>query len=169
MTILGFVSFLTLPQGHLITLWQFLTVVAFTSCICTGLSGLIPKTIAVFWYVTWIVCCKGGGVCVDLSPCFIISVELCVIHLCQPLYQPGPVSMYIKVIDEQFIRLMCSVGADKHPATRNAFTMQPEFAAARRRVRQHFSKTLQPLWKICFCEDNYLNVKIHYYCYYSHK
>ncbi len=55
------------------------------------------------------------------------------------------VCVYIKLIDEQFIRLMGSAGADKLPATRSGFKIQPEFAAARHRPRQRCSMTPQPL------------------------
>lgn len=44
--------------------------------------------------------------------------------------------VYIKLIDEQFIRLMGSAGADKHPATRSGFKIQPEFAMAWLRLCQ---------------------------------
>lgn len=91
-----------------------------------------------FWYLTWCFGSKGEGICVDISHYFIIPVEPCAIHLCQPLYQPGPVCVYIKLIDEQFIRLMGSAGADKRPATSSGFKKQPEFAGVWCRLRQRF-------------------------------
>lgn len=116
----------------------------FTSCVLTHAS---PKTILQSsGYLPCSFGCKGGGECADFSPRFITPVESCAIHLCQPLYQPGPVCVYIKLIDEQFIRLMGSAGADKHPATRSGFKIQPEFAAAWHRLRQQCSMTPQPLW-----------------------
>lgn len=65
-----------------------------------------------------------------ISPYFMMPAKSCAIHLCQPLYQPGPMSVYIKLIDEQFIRLMGSAGADKHPATSSGFKIRAEFAVA---------------------------------------
>ena len=41
------------------------------------------------------------------------------------------VCVYIKLIDEQFIRLMGSAGANKYPATSSGFKTQPDFAVAR--------------------------------------
>lgn len=40
------------------------------------------------------------------------------------------VSVYLKVIDEQFIKLTGSAEPDKRPATSGAFNIQPEFAVA---------------------------------------
>lgn len=66
----------------------------------------------------------------DNSPCFITSRGLC--HPSLPTSVPAGACecVYIKLIDEQFIRLMGSAGADKHPATRSRFKIQPECAVA---------------------------------------
>lgn len=58
----------------------------------------------------------------NVSPCFITSRVLC--HPSLPT--PVPACVYIKLIDEQFIRLMGSAGADRHSATKSGF--QAEFA-----------------------------------------
>lgn len=50
-------------------------------------------------------------------PLVLLPVESCAIHLCQPLHQRGPLCVYIRLIDEQFIRLMGSARADRLPAT----------------------------------------------------
>lgn len=87
------------------------------------------------------------------SPLVLLPVESCAIHLCQPLYQLGPLCVYIKLIDEQFIRLMGTAGADKHPATKSVFKIQPKFSVALHWLQQYFSMTLQV---------NFLNVEMHY-------
>lgn len=60
----------------------------------------------------------------------LLPVESCAIHLCQPLYQLVPLCVYIRLIDEQFIRLMGSAGADKHPASISLLKIQPKFSVA---------------------------------------
>lgn len=56
------------------------------------------------------------------------------------------VSVYLKVIGEQFIKLMGSAEPDKRPAASGGFNIQPEFLLwLDSRLCQRFSVTLQPL------------------------
>ena len=60
----------------------------------------------------------------------LLQVESCVIHLCHPLYQLAPVCVRIKLIDEQFIRLMGSAEAENISLTKTGFQILAGFAVA---------------------------------------
>lgn len=89
-------------------------------CLHLPLRLIFKKSLLSFWYLTIALAVREKEY-VWTSPLVLLPVESCAIHLCQPLYQLGPLCVYIKLIDEQFIRLMDSAGPDKHLATRSVF------------------------------------------------
>lgn len=106
---------------------EILYLTSFVSCCVTRpLKADFQKLLLSLWYLTIALAVREEGY-VWRSPHVLLPAESCTIHLCQPLYQLGPLRVYITLIDEQFIKLMGSAGGDKHPATRSFFKYNQKF------------------------------------------
>ena len=123
-------------------------------------AGWFTKTFNVSCYPTWHLSCKGGGLCVDISPYFIIPLKSCAIHLCQPLYQPAPGCVctlnWLMNSSLGWWALQGPTSIRRHQVDLKHNQILPLLG---RRLRQHFSMTLQLLWWIFCCEETFLTVE----------